>query len=137
MESKLNIMNKYVNILIIIFFITSWKYKTNNKTNFTTFKFIDTLYNLGKCIEGDTLNFYVLYKNTGKYPLKIDFTQGSCNCSQPILNPNPLNPGEIDSTHVYFYSNGKSGKYRETILFGANTKPNLNQIFFNVEVQKK
>jgi len=117
--------------------MASCKHKKVNNITYTSFKFIDTLYELGKCIEGDTLNFYILYKNTGKYPLKIDFTQGSCSCSQPILNTEPLSPGQIDSTLVYFYSNGKNGKFRETIIFATNTKPILNQIFFNVEVQKK
>jgi hypothetical protein len=98
---------------------------------------LDTCYDLGNCTEGDTLDFYVKYRNMGKHPLKLHFTQGSCNCSYPILNEDPLNPGQMDSTHVFFYSNGKNGKYRETIIFSANTNPVLSQIFFNINVQKK
>lgn len=107
----------------------------NRKYNKTKIEFIDTFLNLKSCNDGDTILFYSKYKNTGNYPLKIEFSQGSCGCTQPIFNKNPLKINGYDSILVKFYSKGMRGNYRGTVVIGANTQPYLNQTFFNIQVK--
>lgn len=133
---------KTINYLLssAICLVTMSCINTNNKAKqikITSLEFIDTLYNLGTCIEGDTIDFYVKYKNIGRYPLSLSFAQGSCSCTEPKFNTKTVNSNATDSMKIYYYSNGQKGLYRGTVIIGANTIPSLNQIFFNVNVLPK
>lgn len=132
---------KTINYLLTItaFFIaiSCINHNNNKQIQNTNLKFTDTLYDLGTCKEGDTVIFHVEYKNIGKHLLELNFAQGSCNCTEPILNQTALKTNAIDSIKVYYYSSGQSGLYRGTVIIGANTIPSLNQIFFNVNVLPK
>ena len=124
-------------LLFASLFISCNSKNAKNTLKLTSIQYVDTLYNLGNCIEGDTLHFYVKYKNVGKNPLQINFSQGACDCTQPYFNKRLINPNKIDSIFVDFYSIHQVGDYRGTVVISANTTPTITQIFFTANVIAK
>jgi len=136
-DTPIVIMNKIIIILIVIIFL-SCEFKRDRKSQpKTKIQYLDTFYNLGNCNEGDTLHFTVRYKNEGNNPLFINFSQGSCSCTQPHFSKTPLEPNKIGSIYVDFYTKGQKGKYYGTVAVGANTNPFITQIYFIANVINK
>lgn len=111
--------------------------KSNKPLGETTIYYFDTFKDIGKCIEGDSIIFYVKYKNTGKNPLLINSSMGSCGCTQPHYKNSLLLPNKVDSIKVNFYSKGQVGKNINTVVVGANTEPPLTQVFFTADVRER
>lgn len=108
-----------------------------NSNKLTTIEYLADYKDLGTCIEGDSLSFYLPYRNTGKHTLKIWKVTGNCGCTIPQLPKFPLEPNKTDSIKVTYYSKSQFGKNTNTVVVFANTTTEITQTFFKVEVKKK
>ncbi len=52
-------------------------------TDSTTVQMIDSVYNFGKVIDGEKVEYSYRFKNTGKHPLIVSSAVASCGCTVP------------------------------------------------------
>lgn len=74
-----------------------------------------------KTHEGEILEHYFVYKNTGNAPLVMENVEVACNCTTvkpPVL---PTLPGAIDSIYVQFNTDQTYYGQNRTIIIEANT----------------
>lgn len=84
-------------------------------------------HNYGTVKEGDVVTCTFKYKNIGKSNLIITNAQGSCGCTVPEWNREPIRPGAEGKIDVTFDTEGKAGGENEvikTVTLFANTNPN-------------
>jgi hypothetical protein len=101
----------------------------------TVLKFEKEVFDLGTIKEGDKVEQVVLYTNTGKNPLIIFTAFGSCGCTIPTYNKEPLAPGETDTLRFTFNASGKHGSLTKSVSVFANTQPPTNTFKFTVKVK--
>lgn len=93
----------------------------------TTIQFENTEYDYGVIKEGDVVEYEFKFKNTGKEPLIITDARGSCGCTVPDWNKNPIPPGASDVIKVRFDSKGKGTQdgqvQTKRVTITANTDP--------------
>ncbi|MCT4665036.1 MAG: DUF1573 domain-containing protein [Flavobacteriales bacterium] len=63
---------------------------------------------------------YFVYKNTGKKPLIITKAKGSCGCTVPVVNKDPLMPGMSDSVMVK-YDTKRPGNFQKSVTITSNS----------------
>ncbi len=89
---------------------------------FTTVKFPDVP-------EGEVVEKYFPYWNSGTAPLVITDVRTSCGCTSVDLHEEPLEPGKKDSLLIRFDTKGRPGYNSKAITIVANTRPSLHHIF--------
>lgn len=62
---------------------------------------------LDKIKEGEVVQHYFVFSNTGDMPLIINDYKVTCSCTQLKFPEYPIAPGEKDSLLLTFNSNGK------------------------------
>jgi hypothetical protein len=88
--------------------------------------------------EGEEVTILYNYTNTGKAPLIISGTRGSCGCTSTEHSPQkPLNPGEKGFIRAVFDSNGKPKNNTKTITVTSNDPQGDVVLKFNVYVNPK
>jgi len=111
-------------ILIALFY--SCKKTTNTKisnSDTTTITFVDTVYDFGKVIEGEKVNYTFKFKNTGDKPLLISKVTTSCGCTASNYTDSPVKPNSEGYVKVTFNSSGRQGNVQKIITVYSNTKP--------------
>lgn len=103
----------------------------------TTLKFDKEEYDFGECTEGDVVKRTIEFTNTGKFPLVISQAFGSCGCTIPTYDKEPVQPGQKGKLNIEFNSNGKHGANTKSVTVIANTNPELSQVSFHINVNKK
>ena len=61
------------------------------------------------------------FKNTGKEPLIISNSVGSCGCTVPTWPKDPIKPGESASIKVHYDTN-RVGSFEKTVTVTSNAK---------------
>jgi hypothetical protein len=107
-----------------------------DSANYTTIQWIDsTTQNIGKVNEGRIVEVTYRFKNTGTKPLVITEATASCGCTVPEKPEQPIAPGTEGVIKAKFDSNGQHhGEARKTVFVTANTNPQMNYLYFNLEV---
>lgn len=100
------------------------------------FEFVNKMHDFGVIIEGEKVSYTFKFKNTGKSDLVISSAKGSCGCTVPKYNKEPLPPGKEGFVEVIFDSSGKNGMQSKTITLMANTQPNSEVLTISGEVVK-
>lgn len=100
------------------------------------FEFANKTHDFGVIIEGEKVSYTFKYKNTGKSDLIISSAKGSCGCTVPKYNKEPLPAGKEGFVEVIFDSSGKNGMQSKTITLMANTQPNSEILTITGEVVK-
>jgi len=80
-------------------------------------------YDFGEVKEGDVVKYKYKFKNTGKSELLIANAVGSCGCTVPKWNKEPIAPNGSGEIEVEFNSAGKAGSNTKTVTITANTEP--------------
>ncbi|MEO7394753.1 MAG: DUF1573 domain-containing protein [Chitinophagaceae bacterium] len=99
--------------------------------NYTKIQWKDTIKNLNKIKEGDTVSINFKFKNTGNKALFILETIPSCGCTVADYPRGAILPGDQDVITAIFYSQGQPGKLRKSIMVKTNT---INKIFQKLEI---
>lgn len=132
-------MKKLLLLISVIAIFASCKNNNSVKVNpndSTTVTFIDTLYNFGTLIQGETVSTTFKFKNTGDKPLVISQVMTSCGCTVPTYSDKPVTPGSDGFIKVTFNSNGKHGDQYKIITIVANTKPERHQVYLKGNVRE-
>lgn len=103
----------------------------------TKIKFSEKMHHFSNVVEGDTVNHYFVFRNTGKNDLKIEDVSSSCGCTIPHWPQKKIKSGSKDSIGVFFTKKKELGVHTRSIIVRANTDPEYTvlQIYANV-VQK-
>ena len=86
----------------------------------TSIAFTEEEFDFGTIKQGDKVNHFFSFKNTGKNDLIISRAVGSCGCTVPEFPKEPIAPGKTGVMKVSFNSKGKSGKQQKTVSVYAN-----------------
>ncbi len=100
----------------------------------TTVQIIDSVYNFGKVVNGDKVEYNFRFKNTGKKALVILDSRASCGCTITEKPEKPVLPGEISFIKVVFNSKGKIGHNEKTITVTSNANPEFPPLILTGEV---
>lgn len=109
----------------------------DRKKPVTSIKFDKEVYDFGACTEGDKINKKVEFTNTGKLPLVINQAYGSCGCTVPKYDKEPIEPGKKGHIDIEFDSKNKPGANTKSVMIEANTTPPITTITFSVKVNTK
>lgn len=100
----------------------------------TSIKFDKEVYDFGTCTEGDKVKKTIEFTNTGKLPLIIDQAYGSCGCTVPTYDKEPVQPGKKGKIEVEFNSENRAGANTKSVMIQANTNPPITTITFSIKV---
>ena len=95
---------------------------------------LETRYDFGEMLQGESVTHDFILKNTGGADLIITAAKGSCGCTIPEWPKNPIANGEEAVIKVTFNSAGKSGKQNKTVTLVSNAIPNTKVITINGNV---
>lgn len=93
-------------------------------------------FNFGTIKQGDVINHEFSFTNTGKEPLIITESHGSCGCTVPQWPKEPIKKGEKGVIKVTFNSAGKMGMQDKTVTITSNAKSNPKIIHLKGTVEK-
>lgn len=106
----------------------------NNTGSLPEFEFSNKTHDFGVIIEGEKVSYTFKFRNSGKTDLVISSAKGSCGCTVPKYNKEPVPSGQEGFIEVIFDSSGKSGMQSKTITVIANTQPNTEVLTITGEV---
>lgn len=102
----------------------------------TSIKFDKEVYDFGTCKEGDKIKKTIEFTNSGKLPLVINQAYGSCGCTVPTYDKEPVQPGKKGKIEIEFDSKNKPGANTKSVMVEANTNPPITTITFSVKVKE-
>ncbi|HNE50960.1 MAG TPA: DUF1573 domain-containing protein [Chitinophagales bacterium] len=100
----------------------------------TSIKFDKEVYDFGTCNEGDKVKKNIEFTNTGKLPLIIEQAYGSCGCTVPTYDKEPVQPGKKGKIEVEFNSANRAGANTKSVMIQANTNPPITTVTFSIKV---
>ena len=100
------------------------------------FDFDETAFDFGTIHSGDTVSHVFKFKNSGNAPLLITEATGSCGCTVPNYQKDPVNAGQMGSITVTYHSAGMAGQISKTVTILANTIPSTKVLTISAEVIK-
>ncbi|HQO89835.1 MAG TPA: DUF1573 domain-containing protein [Chitinophagales bacterium] len=103
----------------------------------TSIKFDQEVYDFGDCKEGEKITRKITFTNTGKLPLVIKQAYGSCGCTVPTFDKEPIAPGAKGTLEIKFDSTNKPGANTKSVMVEANTTPAITTVNFTVKVHPK
>ena len=103
----------------------------------TTVQIIDSVYNFGKIVEGDKVEYKFHFRNTGKNPLIVTKAFASCGCTVPEKPDAPIQPGQVGFLNVVFNSAGKMGQILKEVTVISNAYPVFPKLLLKGEVITK
>ena len=95
------------------------------------------MYNFGKVVDGDKVEYNYRFRNTGNKPLVIINASASCGCTVPQKPEKPILPGEIGFIKVVFDSRGRIGETHKSITVTSNAHPGFPELKLEGEVIKQ
>ena len=88
--------------------------------------------------EDEEVTLLYNFTNTGKAPLVITGTRGSCGCTSTEYSPKePIQPGEKGYIRAVFNSSGKPNQNTKTVTVSSNDPNGEKVLTFNVFVNPK
>ena len=106
-----------------------------DKAYFTTAEYSEFEYNFGKVKEGDTVGHVFKLKNTGKEPLIIYKSKGSCDCIAAFSSKDIAQPDSTIDIQVFFKTKGRKGSQVRTVSIITNTEPSEAILTFKGDVE--
>lgn len=97
-------------------------------------EFEETEHDFGKIIEGESVSYDFVFKNTGKSDLLIAEVSSSCGCTVPSYPKTPIRPGETGKIKVSFSSAGRRGMQSKNVVVVSNTQPNTALLTIRAQV---
>ncbi len=82
-------------------------------------------YNFGSVTDQKDVEYTFKFKNVGKTPLIITNASGSCGCTVPEFDKQPVLPGKTGEIRVTFHTAGKSGPQDKTVYIQSNAPVNV------------
>lgn len=98
--------------------------------------FEKTEHDFGKLNEGERVEYYFVFKNTGNADLVIDNCYGSCGCTVPEWPEEPIKPGKEGKIKISFDSQGRTGANNKTVTILANTTPRSTILRIKAQVTR-
>lgn len=92
------------------------------------------MYNFGKIVQGEKVNYEFKFKNIGKSPLIISNATATCGCTIPEPPKEPIKPGDTGVIKVVFNSAGKMGMQDKVITITSNGNPSTSEVHLIGEV---
>ena len=111
--------------------------KAGDSANPTSVQIIDSVFDFGKVVEGENVEFSYRFKNTGNQPLVISNATASCGCTVPEKPEAPIKPGETGFIKVKFTSEGRVGVAHKTVNVQSNAVPAFPELLLKGEVTAK
>lgn len=102
--------------------------------NLPVFQFAAKTHDFGVIYDGEKVAWTFKFKNVGKTDLVIASAKGSCGCTVPKFNKEPVPPGHEGYIEVIFDSSGRNGMQNKTVTLIANTQPNSETLTITGEV---
>lgn len=81
-------------------------------------------YVAGEIIQGQSLKYSFVFKNTGKSPLEIESAKASCGCTATAPQDKIVQPGDKSQIDIQFDSKGKMGPQHKTVTVKSNDPKN-------------
>ncbi|MEP7255599.1 MAG: DUF1573 domain-containing protein [Ferruginibacter sp.] len=103
----------------------------------TSVEIIDSVYNFGKVMDGEKVEYNYRFRNIGNKPLIIIKASASCGCTVPQKPEKPILPGEIGFIKVVFDSKNRIGEAHKSITVVSNANPEFPQLMLTGEVIKQ
>ncbi|RYF89413.1 MAG: DUF1573 domain-containing protein [Chitinophagaceae bacterium] len=103
----------------------------------TSVQIIDSVFDFGKVVDGEIVEFSYRFKNTGTQPLIISNATASCGCTVPEKPEAPVKPGETSFIKVKFNSEGRVGMAHKTVTVTSNASPVFPELLLKGEVLAK
>ena len=95
----------------------------------TSVQFAETEYKFGSITEGEKVEHFFTFKNTGQKALIIANAWGSCGCTVPDYPREPIAPGAEGKVKVTFNSTGKRGEQHKSVTMQMNTLKHNEEIY--------
>ncbi len=103
----------------------------------TTVQIIDSVYNFGKVLEGEIVEFSFRFKNVGTNPLIVSSASASCGCTVPEKPEAPVMPGEMGFIKAKFDTKARAGAAHKTITILSNATPAFPTLVLKGDVTAK
>jgi hypothetical protein len=102
-----------------------------------TFKFVELKHDFGDITQGDILEHYFEFENTGSVPLIISNIISTCGCTAPTWPKDPIKPGEKGKIKIVFDSAGKMGRQNKVVTILSNASNQKERLFIIANVIPK
>lgn len=104
----------------------------------TTLRFEEEIADFGTIRDGEKVTHTFTFTNTGDQPLILSNVRGSCGCTVPSWDSDPIPPGETGSLTVEYDSRNKGsvdGKVdTKFVTVTANTTPSTHRLTVRANV---
>ncbi|MEI6865365.1 DUF1573 domain-containing protein [Flavicella sp.] len=104
-------------------------------TDTPNFKFEEEVIDYGKINKNTDGNRVFKFVNTGNSPLIITNAKGSCGCTVPTYNKEPIMPGDSGEIKVK-YATSRVGRFSKTITLTSNANEPKKVLRIKGEVLK-
>ena len=95
------------------------------------------VHDFGTINEGDKVETEFIVTNGGEVDLIISDAKGSCGCTIPEPQKEPIKPGASAPIKVTFDSNGKPGEQKKTVTLTTNTEKGYETFEIKANVTPK
>ena len=99
-----------------------------------TLNFVESTYEFGDMIQGDTVSHIFTFENTGNAPLVLTNVATTCGCTAPEWPREPVFPGETAQLRVAFDSKGKAGRQIKIITVFSNASNSREKLTITANV---
>jgi len=103
--------------------------------NTPVFKFKEEVIDYGKIKKNADGNRVFKFTNTGTSPLIISNAKGSCGCTVPTYDKEPIMPGESGEIRVKYATN-RIGRFSKTVTITSNASETKKVLRIKGEVLK-
>ena len=103
----------------------------------TAVQIIDSVYDFGKVLEGEVVEYSYRFKNVGTNPLIVSSASASCGCTVPEKPEAPIKPGEMGFIKVKFDTKARAGAAHKTVTILSNATPAFPTLVLKGDVTPK
>jgi hypothetical protein len=106
--------------------------EVGNKTTM----YVNSVYDAGTIMKGETISATFKVKNTGTYPLVIADVKPSCSCTVVNKPDEPIKPGEEFAIKAEVNtSNTSSNTLTKSVRIVANTEPSVTEVVIKANIK--
>lgn len=110
----------------------------SDSANWTSIQWLDSIsQDKGSIKEGAVLDIGWRFKNVGDKPLVIIKAEAGCGCTVAEKPEQPIPPGGEGVIKAKFESKGRPGQQNKNVIVRANTRENMYDLRFSVDVKNK
>ena len=97
---------------------------------------IDSVFNAGTVVKGESIHATFKVRNTGDYPLVFGEVNASCGCTVPVKPQKPIQPGETSQiTAEVNTANLTSKQIIKSVTTMSNTLPNKHILKIKAKIK--